>query len=181
MNSYERRNAMNDSVLDRRATPAADPNGRNLRSLETRIPPPIITALIGGAMWFSPASPVLHVPDSVRIVVALAIASIGGMVAMGAGIRFRRANTTVNPLEPQAASSLVTTGIFRYTRNPMYLGLLFLLVAWAVLLSSPFALLGPIAFVTYTGRFQIAPEERALAALFGAEYAAYQARVRRWL
>lgn len=99
----------------------------------------------------------------------------------GAGIRFRRANTTVNPLKPQAASSLVTAGIYRYTRNPMYLGLLFLLVAWAVLLSSPFALLGPVAFVTYISRFQIVPEERVLAALFGAEYAAYQAGVRRWL
>jgi protein-S-isoprenylcysteine O-methyltransferase Ste14 len=172
---------MNDSVLASCTTPAAEPNGHKLRSLETRIPPPIITALIGGAMWFSSASPVLHVPDNVRIVVALAIASVGGMVAIGAGIRFRRANTTVNPLEPQAASFLVTTGIFRYTRNPMYLGLLFLLVAWALLLSSPFALLGPVAFVSYIGRFQIAPEERVLSALFGAEYATYRSRVRQWL
>jgi protein-S-isoprenylcysteine O-methyltransferase Ste14 len=172
---------MNDSALDSCATPAADLNDPNLRSLETRIPPPIVTALIGGAMWFSPAWPLLHVPDSVRIAVALAIASVGGMVAMGAGVRFRRANTTVNPLKPQAASSLVTAGIYRYTRNPMYLGLLFLLVAWAVLLSSPFALLGPVALVSYISRFQIVPEERVLSALFGAEYAAYQSEVRRWL
>jgi protein-S-isoprenylcysteine O-methyltransferase Ste14 len=103
------------------------------------------------------------------------------MVAMGAGIRFRRANTTVNPLKPQAASSLVTIGIYRYTRNPMYLGLLFLIVAWAVLLSSPFALLGPVTFVAFIGRFQIVPEERVLSALFGEEYAAYKSHVRRWL
>jgi protein-S-isoprenylcysteine O-methyltransferase Ste14 len=172
---------MNDSALDSRATPAGEPKGHNVRSFETRIPPPIVAALMGGAMWFSPVSPMLHVPDSVRIGIALAIASVGGMVAMGAGIRFRRANTTVNPLKPQAASSLVTTGIYRYTRNPMYLGLLFLLVAWAVFLLSPFSLLGPVAFVVFIGRFQIAPEERVLLGLFGAEYSAYRSRVRRWL
>lgn len=161
---------------------SAGPKGHKVRSLETRIPPPIVAALMSAAMWWlALLSPVLHVPASIRAAVALAIAAVGGMVAMGAGIRFRRANTTVNPLKPQAASSLVTAGIYRYTRNPMYLGLLFLLVAWAVLLSSPFALLGPVAFVTYISRFQIVPEERVLAALFGAEYAAYQAGVRRWL
>ena len=156
--------------------------GHNRRPLETRIPPPIVAALMGAAMWWlASLSPLLHVPAGVRIGVALAIAAVGGLFAMAAGIRFRRANTTVDPLKPQAASSLVTAGIFRYTRNPMYLGLLFLLVAWAVLLSSPFALLGPVVFVSYISRFQIVPEERVLAALFGAEYSAYQSRVRRWL
>ena len=168
------------STVVRRQRPR--PEGRNVRSLDTRIPPPIVAALICAAMWWlSPASPMLQLPAGVRVVVALAIASVGGLVALGAGIRFRRANTTVNPLKPQAASSLVTAGIYRYTRNPMYLGLLFLLVAWAVVLSSPFALLGPVAFVSYISRFQIGPEERVLAALFGAEYAAYQSGVRRWL
>jgi len=161
---------------------SAGPNDRKARSLETRIPPPIVAALTGAAMWWlASLAPLLDVPAGVRIGVALAIAAVGGLFAIGAGMRFRRANTTANPLKPQAASSLVTAGIFRYTRNPMYLGLLFLLVAWAVLLSSPFALLGPVAFVTYISRFQIVPEERVLAALFGAEYAAYQSEVRRWL
>ena len=161
---------------------AADLKDSRKRSLETRIPPPIVAALMGAAMWrLASLLPLLDVPVSVRVAVALAIASVGGLVAMGAGIRFRRANTTIDPLKPQAASSLVTAGIYRYTRNPMYLGLLFLLVAWAVLLSSPFALLGPVAFVTYISRFQIVPEERVLSALFGAEYSAYQSRVRRWL
>lgn len=161
---------------------SAGSNAHRARSLETRIPPPIVAALMGAAMWWlASPSPLLDVPASVRIGVALAIAAVGGLVAMGAGIRFRRAKTTIDPLKPQAASSLVTAGIFRYTRNPMYLGLLFLLVAWAVLLSSPFALLGPVAFVTYISRFQIVPEERVLATLFGAEYATYQSEVRRWL
>ena len=63
----------------------------------------------------------------------------------------------------------------------MYVGLSCVLVAWAVFLSSAWALLGPVAFVLYIGRFQIGPEERALAKLFGSEYVDYQAKVRRWL
>jgi protein-S-isoprenylcysteine O-methyltransferase Ste14 len=99
-----------------------------------------------------------------------------------AGVRsFRRAQTTLNPTKPQEASSLVTTGIYRVTRNPMYLGLSLVLLAWTVFLSSAWALLGVAAFVLYINRLQIAPEERALSQLFGSEYTAYQAKVRRWL
>lgn len=173
---------MNDSAFGSGAVAAGDRKGRTAHGLETRIPPPIVAALICAAMWWlSLISQLLHLPMSARLAVALAIASIGGMVAMGAGVRFRRAKTTVNPLKPQTASSLVTAGVYGHTRNPMYLGLLFLVVAWAVFLSSPFALAGPVAFVSYISRFQIAPEERVLSGLFGAEYAAYQSRVRRWL
>jgi len=84
-------------------------------------------------------------------------------------------------MKPEKASSLVTTGIYRFTRNPMYLGLLFVLFAWAVFLASVWALLGPVAFVFYIDRFQIAPEEAILAGMFGAAYTEYKARVRRWL
>jgi protein-S-isoprenylcysteine O-methyltransferase Ste14 len=101
--------------------------------------------------------------------------SVGGVLA------FRRARTTLNPTKPEQASSLVRSGVYRVTRNPMYVGLLCVLVAWAVFLSSAWALLGPLIFVLYIGRFQIAPEERALAKLFGSEFADYQAKVRRWL
>jgi len=72
-------------------------------------------------------------------------------------------------------------GIYRFTRNPMYVGLALVLLGWAALLSSPWALLGPLVFVLYINRFQIAPEERVLSAKFGAAYTEYIARVRRWL
>jgi protein-S-isoprenylcysteine O-methyltransferase Ste14 len=84
-------------------------------------------------------------------------------------------------MKPETATALVCGGVYTVTRNPMYLGLLVLLIAWAVYLSSAWALLGPLAFAVYITRFQILPEERALGTLFGAEYAAYRARVRRWL
>ena len=87
----------------------------------------------------------------------------------------------MNPTKPGATSSLVTGGVFRLTRNPMYLSLVLYLLAWAVYLSNWLALLLVPLFVLYLDRFQIKPEERALSALFGPEYASYQARVRRWL
>ena len=87
----------------------------------------------------------------------------------------------MNPLEPANAANLVTGGVFRLSRNPMYLSLLLLLVAYAVRLDAPAVWLGPIVFVAYVTRFQIHPEERALEAKFGPAYLQYQLRTRRWL
>jgi protein-S-isoprenylcysteine O-methyltransferase Ste14 len=103
------------------------------------------------------------------------VVRLAGMVA------FRRAKTTVNPIKASAASSLVTRGVYEFTRNPMYLGLFLTLVAWAVFLASPLAVLWVAVYVAYINRFQITPEERVLSALFGGAYEAYKARVRRWV
>jgi protein-S-isoprenylcysteine O-methyltransferase Ste14 len=133
-------------------------------------------------MWgISRATPSWEVPALARIGVALAIAAIGVAFSVSGFIAFRHAKTTINPRTPEAASSLVSSGVYRTTRNPMYVGLLLVLVAWAVFLPPGWALLGPPVFVAYIHRFQITPEERALSALFGTEYSAYKARVRRWL
>jgi protein-S-isoprenylcysteine O-methyltransferase Ste14 len=120
--------------------------------------------------WISVVTPSIPIPQIARVVAAIAIAAVAGVFGVGAAAHFRRANTTVNPVKPQAATSLVTAGVYGYTRNPMYLALLLVLIAWAVLLSSPSALVGPAAFVAYLNRYQIAPEERVLSGLFGAEY-----------
>jgi protein-S-isoprenylcysteine O-methyltransferase Ste14 len=153
-----------------------------MQALELKIPPPAVAALIAGAMWgISLVTPSLDVPRLIRVVAAIAIAVAGGGIALSGAVSFRRAGTTVNPMKPETASSLVTTGIYRVTRNPMYVGDLFVLVAWAIFLSAPWALVGALAFVLYMNRFQIAPEERVLSAMFGTGYATYKARVRRWL
>ena len=89
--------------------------------------------------------------------------------------------TTVNPLQSQAASAIVSGGIYRYTRNPLYLGLTIVLLGWSAWLAATGALLGPVIVVAFITHFQILPEERALAAKFGCEYQEYQARVRRWI
>ena len=152
-----------------------------MSSLELRVPPPVVALLVAAAVW----GVVFLVPPSsvpsFRVAVALGLAVVALAFSASGVLAFRRAKTTKNPMKPEAASSLVVTGVYQVTRNPMYVGLAFLLLAWAVFLWSAWALVGPLTFVAYISRFQIAPEERALAKLFGAEYVAYKARVRRWL
>jgi len=133
-------------------------------------------------MWFASSlvSPVV-VPFGVRVGVALALLVIGQSISISGMMSFRRAKTTMNPIKPGAASSLVSSGVYRFTRNPMYLGLSVTLLGWAVFLSNSLALLAVPVFVLYINRFQIDPEERVLSSLFGAEYAAYKEKVRRWL
>ena len=118
---------------------------------------------------------------------SLRYAAVGVFIVAGVAFdllglaAFRTLRTTVNPLKPERASALVTVGIYRITRNPMNVGMSLLLLAWAVCLSALLPFAGPALFVLYLTRFQIQPEERALKALFGEEYTAYAARVRRWL
>jgi protein-S-isoprenylcysteine O-methyltransferase Ste14 len=153
-----------------------------MKSIEIKIPPLAVAVTIAAAMWvISWLAPLLQVPSAPRFIAAAAILLIGVGLSAGGILAFRRARTTVNPTKPEQASFLVSSGVYRITRNPMYVGVSLILLAWAIFLSSAWALLGPVAFVLYIDRFQIAPEERALAKLFGSEYADYQARVRRWL
>jgi protein-S-isoprenylcysteine O-methyltransferase Ste14 len=155
---------------------------RAMRALELKIPPPLVALLIGTAMWHvSRSGPSLDLPLIVRSVAGLALAVLGAAIALAGDIEFRRARTTINPWRPHNTSSLVTTGVYRHTRNPMYLGLLVVLCGWAVFLASAWPLAGPPAFVLYISRFQIHPEEGILSAKFGSVYADYASRVRRWL
>lgn len=145
--------------------------------------PPLLAVLIAAAlMWIlSRALPSWRVALPGRELVTAALLVAAGAIGV-AGVRaFRRERTTVNPLRPERASALVTTGIYRRTRNPMYLALAVALLAWAAWLAHPLALAGIAAFVAWIDRFQIAPEERALRALFGAEFERYCSEVPRWL
>jgi protein-S-isoprenylcysteine O-methyltransferase Ste14 len=130
------------------------------------------------AAWLLPS---LGWPFPGHQVLAVA-AVIAGAVTSAAGVvQFRRARTTVNPMTPDAASSLVVAGIYRWTRNPMYVGFLLALLGWALWLANPASTLVLPLFVLYMNRFQIVPEERALAARFGASFEQYRRSVRRWL
>lgn len=153
-----------------------------MQSLELKIPPPVIAALVAIAMWgISLITPLLEIFAPYRLPVAIAIALAGIAFNVAGIISFREVQTTINPMKPESASSLVSSGIYRITRNPMYVGFLCLLVAWAAFLASPWTSLGPLAFFLYISRFQIAPEEIALSRLFGTDYTSYKTMVRRWL
>jgi len=153
-----------------------------MRRLEHLIPPPVIGGTIGLGMWLvASAGMKIAVPDNVRLPLAAILALVGVGFDVAGLLAFRRARTTINPLRPQAASALVSTGVYKVTRNPMYVGMLFMLLAWTVYLSSVWGMLGPGLFVCYMNRFQIGPEEQALRRLFGQRYTEYERSVPRWL
>ncbi|WP_447598632.1 methyltransferase family protein [Nitrospira sp. Nam80] len=153
-----------------------------MRSLELKIPPPAVGFIVGGLMWLAKrAAPALTVEFTGRQAVAILFVIAGAMIIGLGVVAFSRAKTTVNPLKPDSASSLVVTGIYGVTRNPMYLGLFVILIGWAIFLSNALGFVCLALFILYMNRFQIEPEERALASLFGKEFAAYRSRVRRWL
>jgi protein-S-isoprenylcysteine O-methyltransferase Ste14 len=109
-------------------------------------------------------------------------AAIAGVIMSVSGVAsFKRAGTSVNPLKPGSSSSLVCSGVYGFTRNPMYLGFLLMLVSWSIVLSNVLAFLVIPFFILYLNRFQIEPEELVLAARFGQEFVLYPTRVRRWL
>jgi len=153
-----------------------------MTALELKIPPPVLALLFALCMWLASSlvAP-LELPFVLRVGAALMLFAVGLAVSTAGVVSFRRARTTIDPTHPMATSALVSGGIYGFTRNPMYLGLLLGLLGWAAFLANPLALLLVPAFVLYINRFQIRPEERTLSALFGGEYGAYQERVRRWL
>ena len=150
--------------------------------LELRVPPPVAALLAAALMWLAagelPAFDVDIPGDDVFIVL---LAALGILLMAVAIVQFRGAGTTVNPMRPDESAALVTSGIYRLSRNPMYVADVLLLAAWAVWLANLAALVPIALFIAYMNRFQIAPEERALQARHGEAYAAYCRLVRRWL
>ena len=150
--------------------------------LEHKIPPPIVALFIGAAMWGSAQiSPPFQVGEGIRVVAAIIFIVFGLAVTLLGAAAFRRAQTTLNPLKPETTSALVVNGVYRYTRNPMYVGFALALAGWAIYLSAPLTFFGPVLFVWFITYFQITPEERVLSEKFGQQFDVYQQRVRRWL
>ncbi len=155
-----------------------------MKALELRVPPVATTVLTGIAMWVTAATfPSLDVPVPPvwRAGVGAVLAATGIWFALAGVGEFRRAATTVNPLSPEKTDSLVTDGVYGRTRNPMYVGMLLMLAGWGFALAHLSGPLFLLLFAMYIDRFQIAPEERALEARFGAAFTDYRRRVRRWL
>ncbi|NBN79544.1 DUF1295 domain-containing protein [Microvirga tunisiensis] len=146
------------------------------------IPPPlqalaVALGMAAAARWLPPAA--VAVPG--QTLIAAGLAGLGLAIDLVSVLRFWRQKTTVNPLRPEAASRLVISGLYRVSRNPMYLGMALILAGWAVWLGHAIAAAGPFLFMLVLTRVQILPEEAALEARFGDDYRAYKARVRRWI
>jgi len=153
-----------------------------MKVLEHRIPPPIVTAIFAVIMWqVSTIGYTFDLNALLRDVIIVLLVVLGACFSLGGMLTFKKAETTVNPLKPDSASSLVTSGIFGLSRNPMYVGMALFLLAWGTYLCSVFAFFCVPVFVYYIDRFQIKPEERALQGIFGDEFERYTSSVRRWL
>ena len=151
-----------------------------LNALELKVPPFALMWLFAVLMWLASAYSSLTVALPWRDAIGVMFCGVGLAIALAGALSFRQAKTTVNPLTPEATTAMVTSGIYRISRNPMYLGFFLALVGWATYLSHllAFALL-PL-FVLYINRFQIPPEERTLSEKFPHEFTAYKGSVRRW-
>ena len=148
--------------------------------MNNRIPPPIVTFICGITIYYSKSFFNQFLSYSSNMI-SLLLLILGLFIFISAVKSFRKQKTTVNPLEPRQASSLVVSGIFKYSRNPMYLGMLIILLS----ISFKFNLVGGIIisllFYLFITRFQILPEEEAMNELFGDKFTEYSNRTRRWI
>jgi len=151
-----------------------------INALELKIPPPLLMLIFATAMYVLD-SLLPNSQASFHIAFAIIPLIIGASFALSGIYSFRKVKTTVHPSKPERASSLVTSGVYKITRNPMYLGLFCVLMGWAIILGSIYTFIVPFIFVFYISHFQIMPEERALEGVFGDAFTAYKQKVRRWI
>lgn len=141
------------------------------------IPPPLLCLFIAIAMYFLPKI----ASYSVHFAIIAFVISLSFLIALSSVMHFFICKTSINPRDFKGTTKLVSTGIFRFSRNPMYLSLLLMLIAWILWLGNSLAWLGIIVFVLAINQFQIAKEEAYLENKFGDEYRRYKQKVRRWL
>jgi protein-S-isoprenylcysteine O-methyltransferase Ste14 len=150
--------------------------------LELKVPPVALALACLGTMWaVSRGLPALDVELPFRRAITAALVALGLLIGIAGVATFRSSRTTVDPTRPHRASALVESGIYRVTRNPMYVALALALAGAAAWFSNFAAMLLVPVFIGWITRLQIVPEERALRAKFGAGYDRYASRVRRWL
>ncbi len=150
--------------------------------LEHKIPPPIVMLIcLIGVYLCSQTSTFSALTIAAPLWLGIASAVLGLGIMLSGALEFRKAKTTVNPLNPEQASELVISGIFKVTRNPMYLGMSLIIIAASIALGNLIGFAWMMAFMLYIQMFQIKPEEKAMHKLFGGSFADYCQRVRRWI
>ena len=154
-----------------------------MQALELKLPPPVWALICCVAAWnLAHRPPLWPAPAPTWLtLLAVLLAGVSFAFALVALLQFRRAGTTVHPHHPARTTMLVTDGVYRHTRNPMYLAMVGVMLAWALWQADLRIALAPALFVPIITRLQIFPEERALRARFGAEYEAWHQRVGRWI
>lgn len=149
-------------------------------NLKNKIPPPLVTLLFGMGIYFS-TELIPPLAFKYQGTLAIMVLTIGLVIMVSAILTFRQLQTTINPLQPNKATSLAVSGVFRFSRNPMYLAMLLILVALSLASGALAAVFLLPGFVMYISIFQIVPEEQAIEKLFSDQYLKYCKKVRRWI
>lgn len=152
-----------------------------LEFLNHKIPPPVILLISGIAIWLLKNIAPLPIPYSIRAILGTLFIVFGFGLDLAGLLEFRKFQTTMNPLKPENASKIVQTGIYSKTRNPMYLGMVFVLIGWSIISKASFGILIIPMFIKYIETFQIKPEEEILSKQFGDEYDNYRKKTARWI
>tara|TARA_B100001027_G_C16089588_1_gene251065 strand:+ start:174 stop:620 length:447 start_codon:yes stop_codon:yes gene_type:complete len=148
--------------------------------MNTKIPPPIVTLIFGLCIYFSGPYFPEYIFSMVNFLSGL-ILFVGVCILIVSAASFRKHQTTINPLKPEQATSLVISGVFSFSRNPMYLGMVFILISISVKFNLLGGLLITLLFALFITKFQIIPEEAAMNKLFPKEFASYKKNTRRWI
>ena len=153
-----------------------------MNALELKLPPPLLAVITAALMYgIARFSGNAITYDNTQILLLCVLVGLGFLIDMMALISFRRARTTILPFCPERSSTLVISGVYRFSRNPMYLGLMMIITGWAFFLGSVWNVFIWIGCFMYLTVFQIKPEERVLLNVFGEEYQHYLSTVRRWI
>lgn len=151
-------------------------------NLELKIPPAVVMLFFMILMYFiSSVFTSFNIDFMFQMFLSVETAVSGFVLIVAATYVFNEKGTSINPMKPESATFLVRYGIYKFTRNPMYLGMVIILIAWLIFLGNVLNIVNIILFILYMNKYQIIPEEKALEKLFGDEFLSYKTKVKRWL
>ena len=145
-----------------------------------KIPPPLIVLVLIISIYFSSKKiDLINIP--LQLEISIFILSAGILIFVNPVLQFIKSKTTVNPIQFEEVNKLVTSGIFKYSRNPMYLGMLMIVLSTSIFYLNIYSILTPLLFILWINKFQIKREEEFLTEKFGDEYLSYKKKTRRWI
>ena len=145
-----------------------------------KIPPPLIVLVLIVSIYFSSKKiDLINIP--LQLEISILILSAGILIFVNPVLQFIKSKTTVNPIQFEEVNKLVTSGIFKYSRNPMYLGMLMIVLSTSIFYLNIYSILTPLLFMLWINKFQIKREEEFLIEKFGDEYLSYKKKTRRWI
>lgn len=146
----------------------------------SKIPPPFVVLILVISTFFSSKKiDLIYIPF--QTLISIFILCIGILILINPVLKFKRSKTTINPIKFKKVNKLVTSGIYKYSRNPMYLGLLMIVISSSIYYLNIYSILTPLFFYLWINRFQIKREENFLIEKFGKEYLSYKNKTRRWI